>query len=387
MGFLRLAAKNLLRHRIRSLLTMLGIAASVAVLFSILSFNKGFEKSLDREIKRTGIHFMVVPSGCAHEVASLVLHGAVIPKFLDTSVIGRIAETEGIEIISPLLVAQLPNPGRNRVDLIYGIEMSHIRSLKPAWEVEGKVPETDDEILMGSEAASHHGIRPGASLAYPESNATFRVAGIVKKTGSQDDAFIYIPVRKAQEIFRKPSGATALGIKVKDPRSVAKITDSLAEKIPGIQIVTMNQVVNSISNLAASGKVISLSIAFIAVFISAVGVMNSILMAVFERSQEIGMMRAIGASKGDVFRIIVKETTLLTLFGGFAGILLSGIGGRAIETFVRKFMPYVPGGNIVSFEPALAFASLLFTFVIGVASGVYPAWKASRINPIEAIKG
>lgn len=387
MGLLKLAAKNLLRHRTRSLLTMFGIAASVAVLFSILSFNKGFEKSLAREIKRTGIHFMVVPSGCAHEVASLVLHGAVIPKFLDTSVIDRISKTKGIELISPLLVAQLPNHVKNRIDLIYGIEMSHIRALKPSWEVEGRVPEEDDEILMGSEVASHYGIRPGASLAYPNIDTIFRVTGIVKKTASQDDAFIYMHVRKAQEIFKKPSGATAVGIKVRDPRSIQEITDTLSEEVPGIQIVTMNQVVNSISNLAASGKVISLSIAFIAVFISAVGVMNSILMAVFERTQEIGMMRAIGASKADIFRITVKETILLALSGGIAGILVSALGSRGIETFVRKFMPYVPGGNVVTFDPLLAFASLIFTFAVGIASGLYPAWKASKVNPIEAIKG
>ena len=196
-----------------------------------------------------------------------------------------------------------------------------------------------------------------------------------------------MPIAKAQEIFKKPSGATAVGIKVTNPRSVSEITEALSERIPGIQIVTMNQVVNSISNLAASGKVISLSVAFIAVFISAVGVMNSILMAVFERTQEIGMMRAIGASKADIFRIIVKETTLLTLSGGVAGILMSAVGSSGIETFVRRFMPYVPGGNVVTFEPALAFASLAFTFIIGIASGLYPAWKAAKIDPIEAIKG
>ena len=88
-----------------------------------------------------------------------------------------------------------------------------------------------------------------------------------------------------------------------------------------------------------------------------------------------------------IFRITVKETVLLALSGGIAGILVSAVGSRGIETFVRKFMPYVPGGNVVTFDPALAFASLIFTFAVGIASGLYPAWKASKINPIEAIRG
>jgi putative ABC transport system permease protein len=66
---------------------------------------------------------------------------------------------------------------------------------------------------------------------------------------------------------------------------------------------------------------------------------------------------------------------------------MSAVGSSGIETFVRRFMPYVPGGNVVTFEPALACASLAFIFIIGIASGLYPAWKASKINPIEAIKG
>src|SRR6056297_2966449 len=106
-GYLKLSIKNLLRHRTRSAMTMLGIAASVGVLFSVLSFNRGFTEGLADELDRTGLHFMVVPSGCAHEVAALVLHGAVIPKFLDTGVMQHLQEANGIDLATPILVAQL----------------------------------------------------------------------------------------------------------------------------------------------------------------------------------------------------------------------------------------------------------------------------------------
>jgi len=224
-------------------------------------------------------------------------------------------------------------------------------------------------------------------VTYPNIHSTFRVAGVLQKTGSQDDAFIYMDVKTAQTIFKKQSGATAIGVRVKDPALLTKITDGLSEIVPGIQIVTMNQVMSTISNLAASAKVLSLSIAFIAVIVSSVGVMNSMLMAVFERKQEIGMLRAIGASRGDVFRIILKEGVLLTFSGGLAGILAAVAGSGLIETFVRKFMPYVPGGTMVSFDAGTALGSLSFISVIGILSGLYPAWKASGVDPVEAIKG
>ncbi len=387
MPFLRLAFKNILRHRIRSFLTLVGIATSVAVLFSIISFNRGFEKGLTKELERTGIHFMVVPSGCPHEVASLVLHGAVIPKFLDVTAMEKIREIKEIELISPILVFQLPNPEKRRVDLIYGMEMSHITKLKPLWTVNGEIPATDDSVIIGSEIAGHDNIKVGDTIYYSKEKKSFKVAGILKKTGSQDDAFIYMPIKAAQEVLKKTDGVTAIGVKVANPEAINAVTEDLSMKIPGIQIVTMGQVMSSLSSLASSAKVLSLSIAAIAILISAVGVMNSILMAIFERTQEIGMMRSIGASRFDIFRIVIKETTLLTASGGVVGIILSTIGSGIIEGFVRKFMPYVPSGKMIDFEPWLAGLCIAFSLFIGILSGIYPAWKAAKINPIEAIKG
>lgn len=386
MVFLKIAFKNLRRHITRSVLALFGIATSVAVLFSILSFNKGFESGLEGELKRTGIHFMVVPSGCPHEVASLVLHGSVIPKFLNVAVADQISGMEGVDFISPFLVAQLPNTARGRVDLAYGMEMARLSDLKPHWKVQGGIPAAEDEIILGSEVAGHMGLKSGDSLPYPNLGLTLRVSGILEKTGSQDDAFIYMPLKTAQRIFKKPTGATAIGVKVKDPILITKITDELSERVPGIQIVTMNQIMSSISSIASSAKVLSVSVAIIAIIVSAVGVMNAMLMAVFERTQEIGMLRAVGASRMDIFRIILKEGLLLTVGGGLAGILAALAGGDLIEAFVRKAMPYVPAGNIAKFDPLIALASILFALLIGVVSGLYPAWKASRVHPIEAMK-
>ncbi|MFH7325339.1 ABC transporter permease [Desulfurivibrio sp. C05AmB] len=386
-GMFKLSVQNLLRHRTRSFLTMLGIAAAVGVLFSVFSFNRGFEHGLAREMQATGLHFMVVPSGCAHEVAALVLHGAVIPKYLDTGVMEAIRAADGISLATPILVAQLPNPDRQRIDLIYGVETDLLPEIKPEWQITGTIPGDPHEILLGYNVAEHAGIQPGAQFRYPNVDTVFTVSGIVGQTNSQDDAFVYMPIATAQRLLDNPTGATAIGAKVDSPERMGTIINELEAVIPGIQIVTMGQVMNSVANVAASAKSLSLAIALVAVVIGAVGVMNSILMAVFERSQEIGMMRAIGASRWNVFQIILKETTILTIVGGVTGIGVAMLGARLIETFVRRIMPYVPSGDMLRFDPGLALACVAFAMAVGLMAGLYPAWKASRINPIEAIRG
>jgi putative ABC transport system permease protein len=386
-SYLKLAGKNILRHRTRSFLTMLGIAASVGVLFAVLSFNQGFNQGLSRELERTGLHFMIVPSGCAHEVAALVLHGAVIPKFLDTNVMAHVTATAGIDLATPILVAQLPDQQRGKIDLIYGVDMSVLTAIKPGWEILGRIPEHPHEVLLGFEIAQHENLKPGDRFSSPSQGVDLMVAGIVGLTSSQDDAFVYLPIQTAQSLVGNPNAATAIGVKVNDPTRIGTITDDLTSVVPGIQIVTMGEVMNSISNLAASARALSLSIVLIAILISAVGVMNSILMAVFERTQEIGMMRAVGASRWDIFRIILNETTILALCGGLVGIVLSILGARLIEAFVRSVMPFVPSGDLIRLDPVVALGSVAFIFVIGVCAGIYPAAKAAKINPVEAIKG
>jgi len=386
-GLFKLAVKNLLRHRTRSLLTMLGIGAAVAVLFSVFSFNRGFEAGLERELKGTGLHFMVVPSGCAHEVAALVLHGAVIPKYLQGNVVDIVSSTEGISLATPILVAQMPNPEGRRIDLIYGVETAMLPAIKPDWIITGEYPTKDNELLLGFNVALHNAVAPGDEISYAGVEGAFMVKGIVGQTSTQDDAFIYMDIRKARQILENPGGATAVGVKVDNPVRMNEVIENLENRVPGIQIVTMGQVMNSVATVAASARSLSLAVAMVALIIGVVGVMNAVLMAVFERTQEIGMMRAIGASRWDIFAIILKETALLTIAGGICGILIATAGSTLIEGFVRRVMPYMPTGDMLSFEPLLAAACVLLAMTTGLISGLYPAWKASRINPIEAIKG
>lgn len=369
----------------RSILTLIGIASSVAVLFSIISFNRGFEQGLADELDKTGIHFMMVAAGCPHEVAALVLHGAIMPKYIDAKLLDIVKNSEGVALASPMLITQLANQSRQRIDLVHGLDVSHIKMLKPGWKFSGALPANNDEVILGYEVAVHDNLSLGDTIEY--GGRQFVVSAILEQTASKDDAFVFMPIVALQEILDRIGGLTAIGVKIDPAAQLDLVVSTLADAIPEVQIVTMSDVLSSLASLADSAKVLSLSIAIIAVLISAIGVMNSILMAIFERTQEIGMMRAIGASRFDIFRTIIKETTLLTIAGGAGGIILSVLAAGLIESFVRSFMPYVPSGRMIHFDPQLAAICIGFSLLVGLIAGGYPAWKASRITPIEAIKG
>jgi putative ABC transport system permease protein len=138
--------------------------------------------------------------------------------------------------------------------------------------------------------------------------------------------------------------------------------------------------------LISTAKIMVLSIAFIAILIAMVGVINTILMSVHERFQEIGILKTIGAMPWDIFKLIWTETLILCSIGGVLGVILALILSRATEIVIRQVLPYAPSGGLVLIDLKLALITLAAILCIGLLSGLYPAWKAGRIRPLEAIR-
>ncbi|MGZ3608403.1 MAG: ABC transporter permease, partial [Syntrophales bacterium] len=143
----------------------------------------------------------------------------------------------------------------------------------------------------------------------------------------------------------------------------------------------------TIMKLISTAKVMVLSIAIIAILIAMVGVINTILTSVWERFQEIGILKTVGAMPWDIFKLIWTETLILCLIGGVLGIVLALILARVTDMVIRSILPYAPEGGLVLIDLKLIFITLAAIVGIGLLSGIYPAWKAGRIRPLEAIRG
>jgi putative ABC transport system permease protein len=388
----QVAYKNLLRKRIRSLLTLVGIALSAWVLVSLLGFNHGYETSLNKDIDNMGFQLMIMAKGCPYEAATMMLKGGTGLKYMKESFMDDVAKEPEVEKITPILMAAVFDPNKGESGGIagyFGIEPKSFSEMKTFLKFRQGGWFKDEnayEAVMGYEAAELEQREVGDSILMPEKNVEFKVVGILDRTGTQDDGTIFVPLKTAQKIFGKPDEITTIGIKVKKGVDSTRLEEKMYQ-LPDVQIVSLAQVKDTIMKLISTAKVMVLSIAIIAILIAMVGVINTILTSVWERFQEIGILKTIGALPWDIFKLIWIETLILCTTGGILGVILALILARVTDMVIRYIMPYAPSGGLVLIDLKLVFITLGAVLCIGLLSGLYPAWKAGRIRPLEAIRG
>lgn len=387
MNFFKLAFKNLLRRKIRTILTIQGIAIAIFVLFSLLSFQNGYKNSLTREMNDLGINILAVPKGCPYEAASLIVHGGVIPKYLDEADLKTVASIDGIELATPIFLSQIYEKDQERTSIIYGIIPSEYTKVKPGWKINGQYFNTDDTaaIVIGNEVAYQEKLGVGDEVYFPSVGKVYKVTGVLERTGGQDDGFYFLPLAEAQRIFDKIGKITAVAIKIKDLTQISEISKKL-EAIPDIQVVTMAQVLGTILNLVGSARTLIFSVVLIALIIGTLGIVNTMFVTIYERRREIGIFKAIGAGNFDVVKLIILETLIIAIIGGIEGSVLSFAGGRLVEGFVRGVIPYAPKRMLFTFQFANVGIAIAYSVIIGVLAAIFPSIKAASLSPLETIR-
>jgi putative ABC transport system permease protein len=395
MKFFVLAYKNLKRRKSRSFLTIGGVAVAVAVLVCLLGFNTGYQEALTSDIDKMGYQVLVTAKGCPYDAATRVLNGEAGLKFIDEEIYKQITSDPDIDKITPLLTQVVYDPekndGKGGFVSYNGIERSYIE-LKPNVKLKsGEWFSGDDvnEVILGYDKAESIQKKLqktiGDTITIPGKDTSLVIVGIFEKTASLEDGDFFLPLKTAQRIFEIEGKLTSIGIKLKQIDRLQAFEERLYP-IASIQVISMSQVKGTILNLVNSAKILIMSVAFIAIFVAIIGVINTILMSVFERTQEIGIMKAIGASKLDIFKLIWIETLIICTLGGFFGSIVAIFGGNFTELLVRKVMPYAPGGKLLLVTPELLLFSFLGVIIIGIISGLYPAFKAASMRPIEVIR-
>lgn len=383
MNLLTLSLKNLQRRKLRTGLSMAGVAIATAALFSLLSFNTGFDRALKEEMANSGIHMLVSTEGCPMEAASLALHGGEIPKFLDARRLPEIRDVPGIRTATGMLIFSLIED-EGKALYFYGVDNNY-RDLKPHWKIDGEWFTGPNSIILGTEAARVEKRNVGDKIYFPGIDAEFTVSGIVERTGSEDDGFFFLPLATAQKVFKKEGKLTGVGVSLANVEEFEQVKGRI-ETLPDVYVVSRDQIMQQIMSITASSKTLMAAVLIVALVVSFLGVINTVLMSVFEMLREFGYMRCIGASPGHIFRIVLFETLLLCLAGGGFGAAFGMLFASVTDRWLHDLLPYAPAGRFILFDPAIIAASILFTTLAGLLAGIIPGIKAAHASPMEAVR-
>jgi putative ABC transport system permease protein len=371
----------------------------------------GYRNAIDKSINMLGFQVMIMAKGCPYEAATMMLKGGTGLLYLPADTYDRVKSDSDIESITPIFVGVAEKQGSSIRDdegaknfsVISGIDVPSYRVMKP-WigfkqgrGYEGGRwfnTESRDEVVLGFEAAEYEQRKVGdtfyASITPSgQSSAVmheFKVVGVLDRTGTQDDGTVFMPINVAREYFGRPNQLTILGIKLKEFNGFKmREFETRWLKLPEVQVVGLQQVKNTLVNLVATAQTMIAAVAAIAVIVALIGVINTILMSVYERTSEIGIMKALGARRSSIFELIWLETVMICLLGGLAGSVLAVTGSGLVERAIKAIADFGISGSIVRITPAVILWAVGAAIVLGFFAGLYPAWRASSMRPVEAI--
>lgn len=387
INWFTLALKEWHRRPLRTAVTATGVAISVAALFSLLAFQNGYRAGMKSELGRLGAHILVVPKGCPYDAASIALHGASWPCYLKSEYLNQVRAVPGVATAAPVFMTAFYGPEGTQTVLV-GADDS-ILKLKSGWRIDGHFPASEAEVLGGAEVVRRNGWKIGQLISLPGAgDARAKLGGVLRPTQGADDSFLYLRLADAQKLFHHTKELTHILVKLADPDQLDPVVSQLRACNAGMEmnVVPLAHLFHTIQALVNSTRLWLGCVAMIALLVAGAGVSNAILMAVAERTREIGVMRAIGAGRGDIFWLIWLETIQVCLAGSIMGVVIAFAASRGVESSLRHRLPFAPSDPLVHWEWWIVAACLASALAIGSLAGFLPAARAARLSPHQAIR-
>ena len=393
---LRLSFQSLLRNKVRSVLTMLGIIIGVSAVILLVSIGQGLQTYITEQFEALGTNVvMVLPGkfGAGQGGFVSTAHSAMVSKLTlnDVEKIKRLGSPIGFVGASIESTANASYQGKSHYTTVGGFSPEYLKMINLT-ALSGRMYDDTDEnakrnvVVLGQSLAPKlfGNVNPiGKSITI--GSMKFRVIGILNKFGTggfgvDTNDFAAIPLTTSQKLNGVKNVQT-IGVQAKDKEGVPVVI-SMVKKEMGKRLKDDEfSVIDSSSLLQTIDQVLGVltlalgGIAAISLIVGGVGIMNIMLVSVTERTREIGLRKAVGASPSDILYQFIFEAMTLSVVGGVIGITLGVLGSLALN---QAFTTTVTWWSVI-----LAFG---VSALIGVVFGVAPAASASKLNPIEALK-
>jgi putative ABC transport system permease protein len=401
--YFKLAWENITHRKIRSWLTIIGIVIGIAAVVALISLGQGVKKVITNEFEKIGTDKIFVMPGSGFNPDT---KGISPLTEYDMNIIRR---TKGVNEVAGMYY----KAGRVLYDkelyivTIIGMPLDETtKLLDEAWNLEyidGRPLKSGDkyQIVIGHDVA--HGKILGKNVNIGDKieieGQKFAVVGEIKAMGDPSvDSGIIMPQKISWEIFNATTSSGGEEAEIIVRVETSENPDAVAENIKrelrrsrgqkegeeDFSVQTTEQLMESFDIILSALTAIVIGIAAISLFVGGVGIMNTMYTSVLQRTNEIGVMKAIGARNSHILTIFLIESGMLGLIGGVIGLLI-GMGLSSLIAFIgRNFLNTM---LLYAYFPVyLIVGALLFAFVVGCASGILPAIQASKQNPVDALR-
>jgi len=371
--FFELARRNLERTKVRSALAIVGIMIGVMAISAIGIFGESLKSAVLENFKDVANEIVISPN---------YQKGY---RYLEEKDVEKVRKILGIEnaiaVKSDYLLVELKN--QRTYATIYGMKEDDVKAMFSAEK--GSI-ELSRGCVVGYSLAKMFEIKPGSKVSINGND--FKVVGILENAGIRYDINPNLAIIVSEERFSElsTSGYSSVFVKVRNMDDIPKIREEIERRLntkeEKVNVFEMKRILETIKRAFDQINLFLMAIAGVSLLVAGISILNIMLMSTIERTKEIGIMRAIGASRATVLKIFLLEALILGMLGSFVGSILSIAAGYGINYLILRETRFM-----------FQFATLgyvLLGFSIGIAtsvlSGLYPAWRASKLEPIEALR-
>ena len=371
MTFFTVVSRGLLRRPIRTGLTLVGISIGIAAVVALVGMSSGYEKSIGKQLDVIGIDLVVSNMG-----------GGFMPKVFDASIEKQIAKLPRVAKTTAVLMQMLSVEDAPMV-MVSGREWGGF-----TWDklkvLEGRLPKDGKEpaVVLGRLAAEVLKKKVGDTVQIEADE--LKVVGIVDGQAVVENGAIILALPVLQVATGNEEKVNFIDIRVTPETSkeqVKEISDGVKKIFPLGRAMVASEVVGTSQGFQIA-RAMSWSTSLLAIIVGVLGVMNTMMMTVFERTQEFCVLLAIGWKRSRIMRMVLWESALLGFLGGVIGVIIGVVGVNLLIT-----APVMRGMLEPDLNVRMLAMDVGIAVVVGVFSGIYPAWRSSRLTPSHALQG
>lgn len=371
---LDLALKDLKEHRVRTILTALGIFIAITAIVSLGSISAGVNELIESSGILGSDYIFVMKS---FDLSEMIGPGGTYQmEDIDADTLEELRSISGTERVVPIIVRQYG--GLFEID---GLDMDNV-DMFGAEDLEfkeGGWPGNEDKgAALGYLPASMLDLTVGDYITLNKKEV--EVLGIFEEGSGAYDLVILMPYDYADEIYETEGGATQIMIEPEDVSMVQEIKQTIEDEHDDLDAMTIEEALSMVEEMTGTLNIMTFGIGFVASLVAAIGIIITMYTSVLERRRQIGIMKAVGALRRTILKQILEEGLMLSVISSLLAVGISYF-------FVDMLNNVLLGGiNLAVITPWLAIGAVAYGVLLTVMSSLYPAWIAVKTDPIKAIR-